>query len=93
MKTAVIFDHLLNQSVAINIYEKTGFSPGNRVTHKNEGHKAGSSGLIKVGLGEVLSVDFSGEDMFGRQVYIAQVRWQSGETFTLNISLLKKIAQ
>lgn len=94
MKLAVVFDHILNQEVEINIYQKLGLKPGDAVFHKNAGKfgGAGPKGCHKItsSRGIIKSIDFHGEDHCGSQVYTAVVVWEDGESYMLNCSLLTK---
>jgi len=70
------------------VEEMTDFRVNQRVIHRNEGEYAGSAGVIKRGVGTIKELKYHGFGFLGHTI-TANVTWESGEKFTLNVCLLQ----
>lgn len=77
-----IYSIFYNRIVTQDLYETAGFSLGDKVTHRFKAY----------GEGEVVGMRYEGPDNWGREIFIAEVKWQNKCVQTLPKSLLKKKA-
>lgn len=75
----------------IDLAKITGLNVGDKVTHKNAGQSAGSSGPIPSCQGTVVSLNNQGLYSWGGLCVVVYVKWENGEEYPVVYDYLNKI--
>jgi hypothetical protein len=79
MKQVTIYCNFKGREIEVDVYEASGFQPGDKVVHANEGLSAGSAGIIQLGEGVVVDVEYCGPTIIGGHAWVATVKFENEE--------------
>lgn len=75
----------------VDLAKITSLKVGDKVTHKNAGKSAGSSGLIPACQGTVVSLHNQGLYSWGGLCVVVGVKWDNEEEYPVVYDLLNKV--